>query len=211
MIIDPVSRETFKRHFPDVSRETMAKLDRYVELLIEWQNKMNLVGPATLPQVWIRHILDSAQLLNHLPDDLKNLVDIGSGAGFPGMVLAIMGVKHVNLIEATQKKARFLETVAQELGVKVKIHPKRTEDSTGILSLIVTARAVGPLKELIPLAYPFVNKGGTMLFLKGRNLQEELTESAKDWHFTSEIIQSLSDPSGNVLKLMDIKRRQRKK
>ncbi|MBI1273012.1 MAG: 16S rRNA (guanine(527)-N(7))-methyltransferase RsmG [Alphaproteobacteria bacterium] len=199
-----VSRETFLTHFPDVSRETLDKLDRYAAMLTEWQKKMNLVGPGTLSEIWTRHFLDSAQLMPYLPQWTRSVTDIGSGAGFPGMVLAILGAPHVNLIEATQKKARFLEAVATELGLEVHIHAERSELVRNIRSSVVTARAVAHMDELIPYAFPFLDKGGIMIFLKGQHVEEELTAAAKDWHFEASRHASLSDPSGFVLVLQGV-------
>ncbi len=194
----------FLKHFP-VSRETTAKLERYEALLKEWNERFNLVAASTIPHIWQRHFLDSAQLFPLLPSKATRLVDLGSGAGFPGMVLAIMGVPEVHLIESTGKKARFLETVAAELGLNVTVHNERAEKVRNLAADVVTARAVTALPELLSLAKPFMGKDSVTLFLKGEKADAELTEAHKYWTFSVEKKGSLSDPSGTILKLCDLK------
>lgn len=197
-------RAEFLKQFP-VSHETLAKLDRYAELLAEWSRKFNLVAKSTLPDIWTRHFLDSAQLLKFIPAKAGNIADLGSGAGFPGLVLAIMGAPQVDLIESTGKKADFLRIVADELKLNASVHQSRIEDIRGFRADVITARAVAPLKELIVLANPLMKKDSLCLFLKGRNADAELTESAKYWRFACEKHTSISDPSGSVLILTDLK------
>jgi 16S rRNA (guanine527-N7)-methyltransferase len=196
-------RDEFLKLIP-VPHETIHRLDRYAELLLEWNARFNLVAESTLPHVWTRHFLDSAQLKRHIPAGAKSLADLGSGAGFPGLVLAILGAPGVVLIEATGKKADFLRHVAAELGLAVDIRQKRIEDMRDLRADVVTARALKPLKELFKLAAPLMKRGSTGIFLKGRNLQEELTESAQWWRFAAEKHPSLSDPSGTVLIIRDL-------
>ena len=183
------------------SRETMEKLDRYAALLTQWSEKFNLVAPSTLPHIWSRHFLDSAQLFPLIPkrEDRQLLADLGSGAGFPGLVLSAMGVPNVHLVESTGKKADFLRTVIAELGLDAVVRQNRIEDLIDFRADIITARALAPLKELLPLVMPLLRKGTICLFLKGQNADAELTESQKYWMFDTERQQSLSDPSGSVL------------
>jgi 16S rRNA (guanine527-N7)-methyltransferase len=200
-------REEFLRHFP-VSHETLAKLDRYAELLSEWNVKFNLVSENSLAHVWQRHFLDSAQLLPRLLCATRNrdcgsfrqmvIADLGSGAGFPGLVLAIMGVAGIHLIESIGKKADFLRAIAGELSLDVAVEHGRIEDSQ-LKADVVTARALKPLPELLALAKPLMKKDSLCLLLKGRHSDVELTESTKYWKFESETIPSLSDSSGRVL------------
>ncbi len=147
------------KKFLDVSRETMARLERYAVLLEKWSRAINLVSKTSLPDVWRRHMLDSAQLLTLLPPPPEGrprvLIDLGSGAGFPGLVLAILGVGEVNLVEADAKKATFLRQVAQITNTTVKIHNMRIEDLPAIPADILTARALAPLPRLLELAEPF--------------------------------------------------------
>ena len=205
-------REAFFRAFP-VSHEVAAKFDRYAAMLADWQTRMNLVAPSTIPQVWLRHFLDSAQLFPLLPTkaaqmESPSLVDLGSGAGFPGMVLALLGVKNVHLIEATQKKAFFLRTVAATLGLAVTVHDQRAEDVKGLRAEIITARALAPLPELLKLANHFKRADSVLLFLKGAKAAEELAAARKSWCFDIDISKSSSDDSGNVLILRHVRHMQ---
>lgn len=201
-----------------VSRGAGDKLRHYGAMLAAWNEKINLVSPSTIPVLWTRHILDSAQLYPLLPPGATRLVDLGSGAGFPGMVLAILGVPEVHLIESTGKKATFLKAVAAELAPHVTVHAARIEALHGeLVADMVTARALAPLPDLLPLAAPFLGARGTALFLKGRKAPEELTQARKYWTFSLSTQASLSDPSGVVLSLSalapairHVRRKQRK-
>jgi len=193
------------RLFP-VPRETKNKLEQYVELLFECNRSINLVSESSLPHIWTRHIMDSAQLLPLLPKHASSLADLGSGAGFPGMVLAILGVQGVHLIESIGKKAEFLRNAAEKLKVEVMIHRERIEKIRGLKTDIVTARALKPLPQLLTLAEPFMNSYSICLFLKGRSVEEELTEARKYWTFSCDRIPSLSDSSGAILKISHLKR-----
>ncbi|MFN9356429.1 MAG: 16S rRNA (guanine(527)-N(7))-methyltransferase RsmG [Alphaproteobacteria bacterium] len=188
-----------------VARETVSRLSTYVDLLCKRNQQLNLVAASTLPHVWHRHILDSAQLLEHIPPHARTLVDLGSGAGFPGMVLAIMladrpGLK-VHLVESIGKKCRFLEEVAAATGAPVEVHCSRAEALAGLKADIVTARALAPLDRLLELAFPFFRDGTIGLFLKGKSLPAELTLAAKSWKLDSTPIPSRSDPSGTLLRV----------
>jgi 16S rRNA (guanine527-N7)-methyltransferase len=188
-----------------VARETLRLLTIYVGLLNEWNERVNLVAPSTLPDVWHRHVWDSAQLAPLIPHDAKTIVDLGSGAGFPGMVLAILLADRpgltVHLIESTQKKCRFLESVVAATGAPAKVHWARAEEMTGLKADVVTARAVAPLDRLLELAHPFFGKDTVGLFLKGRALNDELTRATKSWRLDATPIPSRSDPSGVVLRV----------
>ena len=192
-----------------VSRETLARLTTYVNLLTEWNERLNLVAPSTIADVWRRHILDSAQLAPLIPAEARTIVDLGSGAGFPGLVLAILlseaegegRAPIVHLVESTQKKCRFLETVIAATGAPAKVHPVRAEDLKGLKADVVTARAVAPLERLLAMAYPFFSPGTIGLFLKGKALNDELTLATKSWTLTHTPIPSRSDPSGIVLRV----------
>ncbi|MCG5241934.1 16S rRNA (guanine(527)-N(7))-methyltransferase RsmG [Azospirillum doebereinerae] len=189
-----------------VSRETLERLSAYEVLLRKWQPKINLVGPSTLPDLWRRHFLDSAQLFPLLPDATRVLVDLGSGAGFPGLVLAILGVPEVHLIESDSRKAVFLREAARAAGVTVTVHNKRIETVTGIEADVVTARALAPLADLLGWSFPFLGSRGTALFLKGQALDDELTAVAGGWTLRSERFDSRSDPTGTILRVSDLDR-----
>ncbi|MEQ1753534.1 MAG: 16S rRNA (guanine(527)-N(7))-methyltransferase RsmG [Micropepsaceae bacterium] len=188
-----------------VARETVSRLSTYVDLLCKKNEQLNLVAESTLQQVWRRHILDSAQLAELIPKDARTLVDLGSGAGFPGLVLAIMlsgrpGLV-VHLVESIQKKCRFLDEVAAATGAPVQVHWTRAEALPGLKADIVTARAVAPLEKLLTMAYPFFRPRTIGLFLKGKSVSDELTLASKSWTLDSTPIPSRSDPSGTVLRV----------
>lgn len=192
-------------HELGVARETVSRLSTYVDLLWERNQQLNLVAASTLPQVWHRHILDSAQLAAMVPPSAITIVDLGSGAGFPGMVLAIMladrpGLK-VHLIESIGKKCRFLEEVAAATGAPVEVHCGRAEALLDLKADVVTARALAPLDKLLELASPFFRDGTIGLFLKGKSLPAELTLATKSWKLDSTPVPSRSDPSGSVLRV----------
>jgi 16S rRNA (guanine527-N7)-methyltransferase len=188
-----------------VSRETWDRLDRYVALLLERQQVMNLVAPSTLPQLWTRHVADSLQLLPLAPA-ARTWIDFGSGAGFPGMVIAcalaeIAGAA-VHLVDGTKKKAAFLSDVARDLALPVTVHPERMEDfaRTNRVSFdVVTARAVAPLSKLLDYANPLLKKGTVGLFPKGQDVAAELTEAAKSWKIEAELVPSKTDPQGRIV------------
>ncbi len=175
----------------NVSRETLERLEFYIEILKRWQKAINLVAPKSLEDPWRRHILDSAQLINYLPEHARSIVDLGSGAGLPGIVLAIMGQTKVHLVESDQRKAQFLKEVTRRLALDVTIHVKRIEALGSFMPDVVTARALAPLPRLLDLAAPLLDRSTLCLFLKGRQGKHELTEAAKSWMMTSEV---LSEP-----------------
>ena len=191
-----------------VSRETMAGLVLYETLLRKWQKSINLVSSATLSELWRRHMLDSAQLAALAPDDARDWVDLGSGGGFPGLVIAIIlkdrpGFR-MHLVESDQRKCVFLREVARETGAPVEVHARRIEDfaaKRGATADVVSARALAPLERLLGWAAPLFDTETIGLFLKGQGIEGELTEARKGWIFEAEFSPSRSDPSGCVLKL----------
>jgi 16S rRNA (guanine527-N7)-methyltransferase len=203
--VPPLSREAFGDQL-GVSRETLERLTIYLELLRSWQPAINLVGSVTLVDPWRRHFLDCAQLIKHLPDPLTDLVDLGSGAGFPGMVLALLGVRGVHLIEADRRKAEFLRAVARATGAPVVIHAERIERMQAWPAGVITARALAPLPRLLELAQGFVTADSVCLLLKGRSVERELTETRGSWHMMAEMFPSLSEPNGIVVQLRGIRR-----
>jgi len=190
----------------NVSRETLSRLEVYAEMLKEWQTRMNLVSNSSLDDLWRRHFLDSAQLFRLLSSTPSPLFDLGSGAGFPGMVLAIMGVPDVTLIESSQKKSSFLREVATETCTKVTIFADRTEQFYGPApARTIVARALAPLEKLIPLAKPLLARGGEFLFMKGARADEELTIALEKWHIDVERIRSLSDDQATILRITQVR------
>lgn len=196
-----------------VSRETEARLDRYVDLLLEWQAKTNLVAPSTLPSLWTRHIADSLQLLTIAPS-AKTWADLGSGGGFPGVVLACALADTpgamVHLVERNAKKAAFLREALRVTNSPGQVHLSDIGDSvdriTGPVDC-VTARAVAPLHQLIGFAEPLVRKGAKALFLKGQDVEAELTEATKYWNINPQLHSSRTGGHGWIVALDNIERR----
>ncbi|MGL5447564.1 MAG: 16S rRNA (guanine(527)-N(7))-methyltransferase RsmG [Rhabdaerophilum sp.] len=193
-----------------VSRETLSLLDRYVELLRLWQSRTNLIAPSTCDEIWARHILDSAQLLQIRPE-ARTWVDLGSGGGLPGLVLACamreMG-GYVDLIESNGKKASFLRHVATSLDLPCGIHAERIEASVPKLPIphIVTARALADLDSLLGLASSLLKRGAVGLFPKGRDHQTELTRAAEHWHFSYALHESATDPQARVVEITELRK-----
>jgi 16S rRNA (guanine527-N7)-methyltransferase len=199
---DPMAA-VFSRFGIDVSRETIEKLSIYERLLLKWQKAINLVGPLTLEDRLIRHFIDSAQLIKYIPaPQEKRLADMGSGAGFPGLVLAMIGVGDVHLIESDVRKSTFLREVSRETGTLVTVHDIRIEDCRIENVDIVTARALAPLKDLLKHAASLATKGHLCdcLFLKGEQYQEEIEKSPQNKNMMIEILPSLTDNAARILK-----------
>jgi 16S rRNA (guanine527-N7)-methyltransferase len=193
----------------DVSRETIAALETYAGLLRKWQKAINLVSGATLDDVWNRHFLDSAQLLPLLPPGDGPITDLGSGAGFPGLVLALVGGRAVSLIESDQRKAAFLGEVARATGCagRVQIHAARVEALKPWATPIVTARALADLTQLLDWASPFLSTASVCIFPKGAKAEDELTAALRVWKMTPERVRSVTDPTGLILRLTHLERR----
>jgi 16S rRNA (guanine527-N7)-methyltransferase len=173
-----VTPEDFAKQM-NVSRETLAALSAYIALLEKWQPCINLISPASLPDIWQRHVFDSAQLLAYMPemrpDAPRRILDIGSGAGFPGLVLAILGAGQVQLVESDQRKSVFLQTVIRELGLSATVVNHRIENLSACYPDVITVRALAPLPKLMQLIDAQIHSGLTCLFLKGAKVEEELT------------------------------------
>jgi 16S rRNA (guanine527-N7)-methyltransferase len=195
-----------------VSREAEARLDRYVGLLLKWQAKTNLVAPSTLPTLWTRHISDSLQLLSLAPS-ARTWVDFGSGGGFPGVVLACalaeMPGATIHLVERIAKKAAFLREAVRVTGSPGIVHPADIGDIVDRLAGsvdCVTARAVAPLHQLIGFAEPLVRQGAKALFLKGQDVEAELTEATKYWKIEPRLHSSRTGGHGWIVELDRIER-----
>lgn len=186
----------------------MADLVRYREMLEDWNGRMNLVGPSAMAVFWSRHALDSAQLIRLAPDALT-WADLGTGAGLPGLVLAILlknreGAQ-VHLVESLAKRCRFLSEVVGELELPAAVHNMRAEEGK-IAVQVVTARAVAALPKLLGFAEPYLKRGARGLFLKGQAAEAELAEARQGWRIDAELIQSLSDPDGRIVDIRSAKR-----
>jgi 16S rRNA (guanine527-N7)-methyltransferase len=201
----PLTAEAFAARCA-VSRETLARLQRYLALLQRWQPAVNLVGPATLQDPWRRHFWDSIQLIRHIPLETRSLLDFGSGAGFPGMVLAILGVPGVVLVESDGRKSAFLREVARETGTPVTVHAARLESLTGQIAPpdVITARAVASLDLLLDRIKLYMAPNTVCLFHKGRRADGEIAEAGRRWTMTLEKIPSETDPSGVILRVEGI-------
>ena len=189
-----------------VSRETAARLDRFVALLLAWQQHTNLIARSTVPTLWTRHIADSLQLIDLAPNDARVWADLGSGAGFPGLIIACALAErdgaHVHLIETIGKKATFLREAARVTGAPVTVRGLRIEDFVREAPEpldVLAARALAPLPELLRLAYPLLKKGALGLFPKGQDVAAELTEAAKYWKIEHSLIRSRTDEEAQVL------------
>ena len=193
-----------------VSRETMQRLEAYAALLVAWSARINLVGRATLGDLWRRHFLDSAQLRPLIPAGARSLVDLGSGAGFPGLVLALLGVPGVELVEADSRKAAFLRETARITGAEATVRGCRVEAVPAHAVDVVTARGCAPLDRLLPLAERFIGQDTVCVFPKGARAEEELTAARKGWTMTVSRHPSRADPGGSVLLLQQVVREPRR-
>lgn len=194
----------------NVSRETFLRLKEYEKLLFKWNAKINLVSRSTLDNFWNRHVLDSAQFLSSVSEKAGKWVDLGSGGGLPGLIVAILSdeIEPVNklfLVEADVRKAVFLKTVCRELGLKVEVYNNRIEELPPMSANIVSARALAPLKTLCLYAKNHLEKDGVAVFAKGENWKAELVEAQKKWIFNYEAVKSTLHEGSVVLVLRGIK------
>jgi 16S rRNA (guanine527-N7)-methyltransferase len=188
-----------------VSRETAARLDRFVGLFLTWQRKVNLVASSTVGTLWTRHIADSLQLVRLAPE-ATTWLDLGSGGGFPGLVIACAladtAGRRVHLVESNARKAAFLREATRILNLPAVVHCARIEDFVPRWSDsadVVVARALAPLPRLLDYASPALKKGAKGLFPKGQDVEAELTEAAKSWNITAELVPSLTDPKARIV------------
>ncbi len=189
----------------DLSAAQSERLQGFAALLLDWNRRINLISRSDAPRLWQRHILDSAQLAPLLPLPAGTLIDFGSGAGFPGLVLAAVTGWCAHLVEADGRKAAFLREAARLLGADAVIHTTRAERLGGITAQAVTARAFAPLTHLLPLAVPRLAEDGVCLFPKGQSASDELTAARREWHMRVECFQSRTSPAATVLRLHDLR------
>lgn len=188
-----------------VSRETLVRLKIYADLITDWSTRQNLVAMSTLPGLWYRHFLDCAQLSALIPNTARTVADLGSGAGFPGLVLATMRPDlQISLYEATTKKCAFLREAAERMGLTVGVRNTRLEDQCPQIFDIVTARALAPLPLLLDYAQRFTGANTVCLFLKGQNLGVELTEASKYWKMKFSLVPSQTNPSATILVVREL-------
>ncbi len=190
----------------DVPRETEVRLRGFVALLLRWNARINLVSERDEAAIWQRHVLDSLQLASLVPATEGPLVDLGSGPGFPGLMLALTTGRETHLVESDRRKSAFLIEAARVLGLtRVKIHPTRIEAATLPQASILTARALAPLSALLPHAHRILAPGGTAIFPKGRTVSQELTDAAGAWIMRTEQFPSRTAPDSTILRLSEIR------
>ena len=196
-----------------VSRETAERLDRFVALLAAWQRKTNLIAASTLPKLWTRHVADSLQLVP-LAANARRWVDLGSGGGFPGVPIgcALAGTAgaEIHLVESNTKKAAFLREAARIVGAPIVVHAQRIDDFVAAWTApvdVVTARALAPLVTLLGYAYPLMERGAQALFLKGQDVEAELTSAAKCWNIEASLLPSKTSPDGRIVAIRRTQRR----
>lgn len=194
----------------DVSRETMEKLKAFAALLEKWTKSINLIAPNSVPEIWERHIVDSAQILSVAGDDWKLWTDLGSGGGLPAIVVAILDQKDrpITLVESDKRKCLFLNTVRRELSLNMIVKNERIEGINQQRSSIVSARALAPLTTLISFAEELIEDDGKALFLKGARYQEELDNARKSWQFEVSEHPSQTNPDSRILEISRIQRRE---
>ncbi|WP_135502754.1 16S rRNA (guanine(527)-N(7))-methyltransferase RsmG [Roseovarius aestuariivivens] len=195
----------------DVSRETMDRLQLYAELLRKWNPRINLVSKSTLKDLWTRHIADSAQIAQIAPDTGAYWADLGSGGGFPGLVVSILGMEtghptHVSLVESDVRKSAFLRTVIRETGAPARVINDRIEDIAPLGADVVSARALADLSTLLEFAHRHLLPGGTALFLKGAQWKKELPEAQSKWNFQHRIAKSKTEDGPVILSVTGVSR-----
>jgi 16S rRNA (guanine527-N7)-methyltransferase len=210
--IDPADKERALALI-NVSRETQTKLETYVDVLLDWSQRQNLIGPSTIPTIWTRHVADSLQLIDLAPT-AKVWADFGAGAGFPGIpiacVLAGQEGAAVHLVESIGKKANFLREAVRVTGAPATVHQERAEKFSaehGDSVDVVTARALAPLKLLCDLAFPLIQRGAIGLFPKGQDVDAELTEATKYWKIEATKAPSKTSPDGSIVIVTGLSRK----
>lgn len=194
-----------------VSRETLRRLDRLVELLQQWQTRTNLIAASTVPQLWTRHIANSLQL-RPLAPNARRWIDLGSGGGFPGLVIAAALAEEseaeVHLVESNQKKAAFLREAVRHIGAPAIVHAVQIEDFAKTFAgraEVVTARALAPLDRLLRLAHPLLKTGAQGLFMKGQDVEAELTQASKYWTIDAELVASTTNSLSRIVVVRHLK------
>ncbi|WP_412551342.1 16S rRNA (guanine(527)-N(7))-methyltransferase RsmG [Shimia sp. MIT910701] len=195
----------------NVSRETLTRLETLADLLVKWNPRINLVSKSTIDDLWTRHILDSVQVLRSAPSNATHWVDIGSGGGFPGLVIALMAAEpeapqKMTLIESDQRKCTFLRTVLRETGVSGTVITDRIEKAAPQNADVLSARALADLSLLCEFADRHLTATGTAVFPKGARWQKELNSAQESWLFDCEVVKSITDPEAVILKIGELKR-----
>ena len=207
-----MNRAAFHRHF-DVSHETLERLDTFVDLLRKWSRAINLIGPTDEEELWARHISDSAQLILHCPPGTRSWLDLGSGAGLPGLVIAILAAERqrpitFQLTEADKRKAAFLREASRQTQTPVDVISERIESLPPRAADVLSARAFAPLHRLLRYTQGIAPNAGTLLLHKGRTVQSEIDAVATEWEIEYSVLPSLTDPDGSILKITEFSSRQ---
>ncbi len=208
MSLNSDDRAAFLADF-DVSRETIERLDAVLLTLDDWRKRSNLIGPKEWDRIWTRHVADSFQILDHIPESAR-VVDLGSGAGFPGLVIAAARPDgHVTMMESVGKKCAFLRAAIDAADLSASVYQGRVESAPSSEADIVTARAFAPMPRLLEFASPWTKNGATGVFLKGERWKDELTDAKQSWSFAYEAIPSRTGGSGVILIVRELKRGRR--
>ncbi|MEI4234304.1 16S rRNA (guanine(527)-N(7))-methyltransferase RsmG [Roseovarius sp. D22-M7] len=195
----------------NVSRETVERLEIYAELLRKWNSKINLVAPSTIEDLWTRHFADSAQLLKLAPARLGHWADLGTGGGFPGLIIALLlheqsGSHRMTLVESDGRKSAFLRTVLRETGVKADVITDRIENVPPLAAAVVSARALAPLTKLLEYADRHLGQGGLALLQKGQAWEKELRDASSEWHFNYHVDKSVVQENSVILSVTGVRR-----
>ncbi len=195
----------------DVPRETLKRLEIYADLLKRWNPRINLVSKSSLADIWQRHILDSAQIQKLAPHPVYHWADLGSGAGFPGLVNAILSMEHkspchMTLIESDVRKSAFLRTVIRETGAPARVLTSRIENTDPLRADVISARALADLTELLSYTHRHLARDGTALFLKGRNWEKEIATARSKWNFEDHVSNSETETGSVILKITGVER-----
>lgn len=196
------------RKFHPISEIETKNLQKFVDLILSENQNFNFIGKSTIQDIWHRHILDSAQILQFTPSENnknKKFADFGSGAGFPGVVLSILGIKDMALIEKSFRKSQFLHKTKEISPNNIYVHGSKLEEMPNIKFDCITSRALAPLDKLLNYSKKFLNEDGYCLFLKGKNLPNEIKKAEENFKFTYEIHPSLTSPEGSIIKITEIR------
>ncbi len=189
----------------NVSRETELRLEAYVDLLQSWSQRINLISRHDLNTIWPRHVMDSLQLAPLVRPDISHAIDLGSGAGFPGLILAIVTNIRFHLVESDQRKSAFLREASRITAAPATVHPVRIEALEIAPAPLITARALAPLNRLLPLAARLLAENGECLFLKGAQADAELDEVRQDWHMELHRHESCTSPDATIFQICDLR------
>ena len=190
--------KNIKKKFSITNRQEI-KINNFLKELINYNKHTNLVGRSTLEDPWRSHILDCIQIVPFIKNSNNSIIDLGTGAGLPGIILAIMGCKNVHLVDSSLKKINFLKLITLKLNINAKLHRSRIENLKVKKYDYITSRALANLEKLLTYSHNFINKNSVLIFLKGKKVNEEIDSAKKYWNFDNEVYKSYSDDRGNIL------------